>query len=200
MTVRHDGPPLGPSSNSTLSVILLKGDCYGSSGLQRGARVKWDEANLGEIEANKPVRQKITEPKTPYHRMIDDDDGSPSPWDSFEEASGDAIHSDDMASSNENKSRRSGWTSSEDEPDIMDQDDEDSDSERSRIFREHRRAHYDEYRKIKELRRQGSSLEGASDDEIEDLEKGDGRCDTTSSLASAAEDIDIAEGSTDDSK
>lgn len=170
-----------------------------------GAHVQWDEANLEEIEANKPVRQKITEPKTPYHRMIDD--GSPSPWDSFEEASGDAIHSevicstsDDMASSGENKSRRSGWTSSDDEADVVDQHDEDSGSERSRSFREHRRAHYDEYRKIKTLRRNGSSLEGASDDEIEDLENSDGRCNTSSSLTSAVEGIDIADGSTYDSK
>ncbi|XP_055818751.1 protein phosphatase inhibitor 2-like isoform X2 [Solanum dulcamara] len=162
----------------------------------RGAHVKWDEANLEEIEANKPVRQKITEPKTPFHRMNDDDDGSPSPWDSFEEAN--AL--DDVASSSENKSHRSGWTSSDDEADIMDQDDEDSGSERIKNFREHRRAHYDEYRKIKELRREGSSLEGASDDEIEDLEKRDGRCNTSSSLTSAVEGIDIAEGSTDDSK
>lgn len=126
----------------------------------------------------------------------DDDDGSPSPWDSIEESG--AL--DDMASSSEKKSRLSGWTSSDNEADIMDQDDEDSDSERSRSFREHRRAHYDEYRKIKELRRTGSSLEAASDNEIEDLEKTDGTCNTSGSLTSAVEGIDIAEGSTDDSK
>ncbi|KAL2558613.1 phosphoprotein phosphatase inhibitor [Forsythia ovata] len=158
------------------------------------ARVKWDEDNLGEIEANKPVRQKITEPKTPYHPMIDDD-GSLSPIRvSFEDSFGDSTHADairsalnDVASSSKNNPRGSGWTSSEDE-DAMDQEEEDSNSERQRSFREHRRAHYDEFRQVKEHRRNGSFLE----DELQGLAE-NRRSNSSPSLTDGVKDIEIEE-------
>lgn len=142
-------------------------------------RVRWDETNLGEIEANKPVRQKITEPKTPYHPMIDEDDyGSLSPvQNSSEDGTGNGIHAEaiqralrDVESRND-KTRPTGWPSSEDEADEMDEDDEGSDSERSRRFKEHSRAHYDEYKRVKLFRKGSLGMEDESDEESSQEER-----------------------------
>ncbi|XP_058190390.1 protein phosphatase inhibitor 2-like isoform X1 [Rhododendron vialii] len=150
-------------------------------------RVTWDEANIGEIEANKPVRQKITEPKTPYHHpnSVDDDDGSLSPIrGSFEDCI-DSMHAEAISSalngvsssSGQNSQQSGGWTSSDDEADLTDQDGQGKNGTR---FRELRRAHYDEFRKVKQLRREGSSLEDASSDE--DDVKNNGKINSPSSL------------------
>ncbi|KAG2333012.1 hypothetical protein Bca52824_004192 [Brassica carinata] len=145
-------------------------------------RVQWDEANIVEIESNKPVRQKITEPKTPYHPMIhdDDDDGSPSPRGgrSFNECVDDMQHAEELknalngeAASSSRYTRQGsgsggGWSSSDnEEADPMDQDDEGLEGEKNERFSELRRVHYNEFHKVKELRSLGSFYDDEEEDE-----------------------------------
>ncbi|KAL7589417.1 hypothetical protein Lser_V15G35897 [Lactuca serriola] len=158
--------------------------------MSRRRGVRWDEANLGEIEANKPVRQKITEPKTPYHPMMHDTDGSVSPIGgsgSFLEGddnsnmrlNAEAIRSalNEMASSSSNSNSHSGWTSSDDE-DETDAMDHDLGGKSARSFREKRKAHYDEYRKVKELQKKESVKK---DDEKQSIVDGVGDINITES-------------------
>ncbi|MCL7049330.1 hypothetical protein MKW94_009371 [Papaver nudicaule] len=168
-------------------------------------RVRWDEANLVEIEATKPVRQKITEPKTPYHPMLEED-GSLSPVNNFDECMDRAEHAaairialTDAASSSKSGKRSGGWTSSEDEADCMEEDDDDEEgpeTDRKKHFREHRKKHYDEYHKVKELLRKGSFDEDEVEGDGEEKGK-DVKSDSSSSLSGGMRAIDIDEDSKD---
>ncbi|XP_013622163.1 PREDICTED: protein phosphatase inhibitor 2-like isoform X1 [Brassica oleracea var. oleracea] len=142
-------------------------------------RVQWDEANIVEIESNKPVRQKITEPKTPYHPMIHDDDdddydddGSLSPRGgrSFDECVDDMQRAEELKNarftSQGSGSGGGGWSSAEDEEaDPVDQDNEGLEGEKNERFSELRRVHYDEFHKVKELRSLGSFYEEEEDED-----------------------------------
>ncbi|XP_062179754.1 protein phosphatase inhibitor 2-like isoform X1 [Phragmites australis] len=144
-------------------------------------RVKWNEDNLYEIESNKPVRQKITEPKTPYHPMIDDD-GSLSPTRPFDKCLDETVQAEailtalnGVASSSNNNSKDDGWASSDDDADAMEQDDDAKSDETRLSFKEHRRAHYDEYHKVKELMRTGSLVDDEADDDDRRVNNSEGK-------------------------
>lgn len=154
-------------------------------------RVRWDEANLNEIEANKPVRKKILEPKTPYHPIMKDD-GFPSlALDSSSYAY--AAHAKALRSAlnkvaiSEKHSRPfaglSSSSSSEDEAD------EGNVRERSAMnFEDHRRAHYDEFKKVKELQKKANN---SSLDYKDDYSNNEVRCNSSSSPSIGFRDIYI---------
>ncbi|KAH6835748.1 hypothetical protein C2S53_002937, partial [Perilla frutescens var. hirtella] len=118
----------------------------------------------------------------------------------FEDGFGNAMHAEairsalnDVASSSKTESHEPGWTSSEDEADAMEQDEEvsGSDSERRKSFREHRKAHYDEFHKVRELLQKGPMPEDESDEEGKDTRGKHGRRDPSSSITAGVKDIDI---------
>ncbi|KAG7537607.1 Protein phosphatase inhibitor 2 (IPP-2) [Arabidopsis suecica] len=121
-----------------------------------------------------------------------DDDGSLSPRGrSFDECVDDMQRAEELrivlndaaASSSRNSSQGSGgggWSSSdEEEADPMDQDEEGSGCGKNERFNAHRKAHYDEFRKVKELRSSGSFYE--EEEEEDDGAKGSKSETTTTS-------------------
>uniref|UniRef100_A0A2N9E7Z4 Protein phosphatase inhibitor 2 n=1 Tax=Fagus sylvatica TaxID=28930 RepID=A0A2N9E7Z4_FAGSY len=135
-------------------------------------RVRWDEANLIENEADKPVRQKICEPKTPFHPMIEED-GSPSPIPDSVASTGCAAHAEairnalNQAVSTQNHSAplEGRVLSSEDEFDAMEEDEGFAKIRRELSFNSHRRAHYDEYLRVKKLKQKGCFVDDGDDED-----------------------------------
>ncbi|MCO5586831.1 hypothetical protein L7F22_040775 [Adiantum nelumboides] len=114
-----------------VSTFLHEGTPFDEEASSR-VRVIWDEANLEYLDANKSPKQKITEPKTPYH-VPAQEDGSISPIAGEgrkfldQAAQAEQIqHALLEVASTSNSQRRvnGGWTSSEDEGDDMDQETE----------------------------------------------------------------------------
>lgn len=69
----------------------------------------------------------------------------------------------------------------------------DSEADRNSLsFREHRKAHYDEFRKVKELRHKGSFLDDVDEIGGSDV-KNSRKCESSASLTAGVKEIDISE-------
>ncbi|XP_022737921.1 protein phosphatase inhibitor 2-like [Durio zibethinus] len=154
-------------------------------------RVRWDEANLSEIEANKPVRKKIDEPKTPYPPMIEEDGSSSTRPDNSVKSIGYSAHAEalrnalnKLALSEKNNGASGGWTSSDEEGETGDEDQGFAKQRDAVSFEDRRRAHYDEFKKVKEMQEKACFL----DDEHDNGKHNSGSC---SNLSIDSREIDI---------
>ncbi|WVZ74721.1 hypothetical protein U9M48_022873 [Paspalum notatum var. saurae] len=129
--------------------------------------VKWDEVNLNNIESNKPEREKITEPKTPYHPMIDEDEGTVSPIHLSEDSVDKSAHADAIKTAlaeavcSGKIFDRNSWESCDNEEAVK----------QGTAFDDHRKVHYDEYHKMKQLLQKGTMNDEADEDESEPVNR-----------------------------
>ncbi|MED6159067.1 hypothetical protein PIB30_038847 [Stylosanthes scabra] len=137
--------------------------------------------------------------------MIDDDSSLSPVRGSFDACIGDekdnqTVHAEaiwsalsDMASSSQRGAGQSGGWSSEDEAEAMDQDGDGSERERSLRFKEHRKAHYDEFLKVRELRQKGLLEEEEKDEDNGSVvcKKGEDESEASSSLSDGVKEIHI---------
>ncbi|KAL2643511.1 hypothetical protein R1flu_011098 [Riccia fluitans] len=156
----------------------------GEASKHRGVRVVWDEQNLGFWEAHKTPKQKIDEPKTPYHPPeAEEDIVTPTPEQNAAHADAVRLALTQVASTSDRRVEHadgegSGASSSSvddiqhrynPEPKSMEIDEPPSQLRRCRSFEEKRHIHQLEYRRAKSALGHRPMFE---DDENDQKDKG----------------------------
>ncbi|BBN01577.1 hypothetical protein Mp_2g08540 [Marchantia polymorpha subsp. ruderalis] len=177
----------------------------GSHGKHLGVRVVWDEENLDYLEAHKTPKQKIDEPKTPYHPPgAEDNIVSPTPLENALHADAirlalsqvasttdDRYYNDGEGASSSSSSGAGPSTSSpvaqcrfppyDRETKSIDFDEPPSKPRRHKSFEEKRHMHHLEYRRAKSMLSNQPMIE---EDENEYRDQASGSCSSTNTLHS----------------